>query len=44
MLTCMADTTIPIESDTRDRLRGEKVGNETYSDVINRLIDEVNDQ
>ena len=39
----MSDTTIPIESDTRDRLRGEKVGNETYSDVINRLIDEVND-
>ena len=40
----MADTTIPIGSDTRDRLRGEKVGNETYTDVINRLIDEVNDQ
>ena len=40
----MANTTIPIESDTRDRLRGEKVGNETYSDVINRLSDEVNDQ
>jgi len=35
----MSDTTIPIESDTRDRLRGEKVGNETYSDVIERLID-----
>jgi len=35
----VADTTIPIESDTRDRLRGEKIGNETYSDVINRLID-----
>ena len=37
------DTRIPIDSETRDRLRGEKVGNETYSDVINRLIDEVND-
>ena len=36
----MADTTIPIDSDTRDRLRGEKIGNETYSDVIDRLIDE----
>ena len=35
----MADTTIPIDSDTRDRLRGEKVGDETYSDVIERLID-----
>ncbi|UBF23287.1 hypothetical protein M1M40_gp09 [Halorubrum tailed virus 29] len=36
----MADTTIPIASDTRDRLRAQKVGNETYSDVIERLIDE----
>ena len=36
----MATTTIPIDSDTRDRLRAEKVGNETYSDVIDRLIDE----
>jgi predicted CopG family antitoxin len=35
----MADTTIPIDSDVRDRLRGEKVGNETYSDVITRLLD-----
>ena len=36
--SCMADTTIPIDSDVRDKLRGEKVGNETYSDVIERLI------
>jgi len=36
----MADTTIPIEGDTRDRLRAAKVGGETYSDVINRLLDE----
>jgi predicted CopG family antitoxin len=35
----VADTTIPIDSDTRDRLRAEKVGNETYSDVIERLIE-----
>jgi len=35
----MADTTIPIDSDVRDRLRGCKVGNETYSDVITRLIE-----
>jgi len=34
-----ADTTIPIESDVRDELRGEKIGNETYSDVIIRLIE-----
>jgi len=31
---------VPIASDTRDRLRAQKVGNETYSDVIERLIDE----
>jgi len=36
----MADTTIPIESDTRDRLRALKVGNETYSELIDRLIGE----
>jgi predicted CopG family antitoxin len=35
----MADTTIPIDSDVRDELRAEKVGNETYSDVIERLIE-----
>jgi len=35
----MSQTTIPIDSDTRDELRAEKVGNETYSDVIERLID-----
>lgn len=39
----MADhTTIPIDPDVRDKLRGEKVGNETYSDVIERLIPESN--
>jgi len=36
------DTTIPIESDVRDDLRGEKVGDETYSDLIARLIEEAN--
>lgn len=36
----MPDTSIPIESETRDRLRGEKQGSETYSDTIERLIDE----
>lgn len=35
----MTDTTIPIKSRVRDRLRGEKEGNETYSEVIERLID-----
>jgi len=36
----MADTTIPIDSDVRDNLRGRKQGNETYSDVITRLLEE----
>jgi len=36
----MADTTIPIASDVRDRLRAEKVGNETYSEVITRLLNQ----
>ena len=36
----MADTTIPIDSDVRDRLRGYKVGNETYSELLERLMDE----
>lgn len=39
----MADTTIPINSDVRDRLRGMKRGNETYTEVITRLMDEVED-
>lgn len=32
-------TTIPIEEDVRDKLRAEKVGSETYSEVIERLIE-----
>jgi len=39
----MPDTTIPIDSDVRDRLRGRKQGNETYSDVITRLLDTTNE-
>jgi len=35
----MGTTTIPIQSDVRDRLRAEKVGNETYTDVIERLLE-----
>jgi 5-methylcytosine-specific restriction endonuclease McrA len=35
-----APTTIRIASDTRDRLRAEKNGGETYSDVIERLLDD----
>jgi hypothetical protein len=31
-------TTIPIDEDTRDKLRAQKVGSETYSEVIERLI------
>jgi predicted CopG family antitoxin len=35
----MGNTTIPIDSDVRDNLRAAKVGNETYSDVITRLLE-----
>jgi 5-methylcytosine-specific restriction endonuclease McrA len=33
-------TSIPIESDVRDDLRAEKQGNETYTEVIRRLLKE----
>ena len=33
-------TTIPINKGVRDELRARKVGGETYSDVINRLLTE----
>jgi predicted CopG family antitoxin len=36
----MGNTTIPIDRDVRDNLRAEKVGNETYSDVITRLLED----
>jgi len=39
----MADTTIPIGSDVRDNLRGRKRGNETYSEVIHRLLNGSNE-
>lgn len=32
-------TTIPIDSDTRDKLRALKVGDETYTDVIEQLLE-----
>lgn len=34
----VSDTTIPIEADTRDKLRAEKIGGETYTEVIERLL------
>jgi predicted CopG family antitoxin len=40
----MVTTTIPIDPDVRDNLRAEKVGNETYSDVITRLLDNDGDE
>jgi len=39
----MPDTTIPIDSDVRDRLRGRKQGGETYSEVITRLLNVTNE-
>jgi predicted CopG family antitoxin len=40
----MGNTTIPIDPDVRDNLRAEKVGNETYSDVITRLLEDDTDE
>lgn len=39
----VVDTSIPIDSDVRDDLRAEKHGNETYSDVISRLLESHNE-
>lgn len=33
--------TIPIDKETRDRLRGAKQDGETYDDTVNRILDEV---
>lgn len=35
----MTDTSIPIKSKLRDRLRARKRGNQTYSDVIRELLE-----
>jgi len=35
-------TQVRIESDTRDKLRARKTGNQTYDDVINDLIENDN--
>jgi len=35
----MSETSIRLKSETRDRLRAEKIGDETYDDVINRVLD-----
>lgn len=37
----MSDTSIRLTSDTRDRLRAEKNGGESYDETITRLLDEV---
>jgi len=37
-IVVMPDTSIPIDSEVRDDLRAEKEGSETYTDVIQRLL------
>jgi len=37
----MSDTSIRLDSDTRDRLRAAKEGGEKYDETLNRLLDEV---
>jgi len=34
------ETRIPVESDTRDRLRARKRGNQTYNELLEEMIDE----
>jgi predicted CopG family antitoxin len=34
----MGKTSVKVESETRDKLRSEKTGGETYDDVILRLL------
>jgi len=36
-------TSIDVASSTRDRLRAAKEGNETYDELLNRVLDEVNE-
>lgn len=36
----MSDTSIRLDSDTRDRLRAEKEGGEKYDETLNRLLDQ----
>ena len=41
----MAETTqVQLETDVRDDLRARKVGNETYTDVVRRLLEEKDDE
>lgn len=41
MYRCMSGgTTLSVDSDLRDRIRAQKVGGETYSDVLERLMRE----
>lgn len=35
----MTDTSIRLQSDTRDRIRAEKKGGETYDETLNRVLD-----
>lgn len=36
----MSDTSIRLDSDTRDRLRAAKEGGENYAETVNRLLDQ----
>jgi len=36
----MSETSIRLESDTRDRLRAAKEGGEKYDETLNRLLDQ----
>lgn len=41
----MADrTSVKVAPEIRDRLRAEKIGGETYDDVLDRLLNEQHEQ
>ena len=35
-------TTLSVDSEVRDRIRAKKIGGETYSDVLERLMEQYN--
>jgi hypothetical protein len=39
--TTMAATSIRVTTDTRDRLNAAGLRNESYDDIINRILDEL---
>ena len=41
MIVIMAHTTIPVKEETKERLADFSQGKQTWDEIINRLLDEV---